>query len=96
MEIEIWELNNIIKAAAKAAVEEFRITQNPTSDEISEAQAFKSYGTGWLKHQTTIGAAKWKRKGAYKNSPKIYSRSQLNELKYGINPLLQVIHTSNK
>lgn len=32
MEIEIWELNNIIKAAAKAAVEEFRITQNPTSD----------------------------------------------------------------
>ena len=42
MEIEIWELNNIIKAAAKAAVEEFRITQNPTSDEISDHKLSKS------------------------------------------------------
>lgn len=91
MDIELWQLNNIVKAAAKEAVEEYRHNQNPTSDEITEKKAYLEFGEGWLDHQKAIGIAKWKRKGPYKNSPKVYSRRQLSELKYGPSPLLKAV-----
>lgn len=92
MELDLWQLNNIVKAAAKEAVDQFRVLQNPTSDEINERQAFREFGEAWVKHQRAIGALEApKRKGISKNSPKIYSRKRLTELKYGINPLLQAV-----
>lgn len=91
MEIELWQLNNIVKAAAKEAVDEYRYMENPTSDEITEAQAYREFGEGWIDHQKAIGAAKWKRKGVHKNSPKIYSRRQLRELKNGPSVLLKAV-----
>lgn len=92
MELELWQLNNIIKAAAKEAVEQFVLSQNPTSDEITARQAFKEFGEARVKHWESVGLLeKPKRKGVYKNSPKIYSRSKLRELKYGINPLLLAV-----
>ena len=94
MEVDLWQLKNIIRATAKEVVQEMMIQQNPTSDEITESQAYKEFGEGWLDHQKMIGAVKWVRKGAHKNSPKIYSRKQLNELKYGPDSLLMAI--SNK
>lgn len=91
MEIELWELNNIIQATAKATARAIKVEMNPTKDEITESDAYRTYGEGWLDHQKAIGAAKWKRKGVHKNSPKIYSRKQLDELKLGPDPLLKAI-----
>lgn len=92
MEISLWQLNNIIKAAAKEAVEQYALSLNPTEDEINERQAFKEFGEGWVKHQLAVGLLdKPVRKGVHKNSPKVYSRSKLKELKYGVNPLLQAV-----
>nr|DAZ44080.1 MAG TPA: hypothetical protein [Caudoviricetes sp.] len=92
MELDLWQLNNLVKAAAKEAVEQFRILQNPTSDEINESQAFREFGEAWVKHQRAIGALEAPiRKGVSKNSPKIYSRKRLTELKYGVSPLIQSV-----
>lgn len=91
MEVDIWQLKNIIRATAKEVVQEMIIQQNPSSDEITEKQAYREFGEGWLDHQKAIGAAKWIRKGIHKNSPKIYSRKQLNDLKYGPDNLLIAI-----
>lgn len=92
MEIDIWQLNNIVKAVAKETVEQYMILQNPTSDEINERQAFREFGEAWIKHQRAIGALEAPiRKGVSKNSPKIYSRKRLTELKYGVSPLLKSV-----
>lgn len=92
MELDLWQLNNIVKAAAKEAVDQFRVLQNPTCDEINERQAFREFGEAWVKHQRAIGALEAPiRKGVSKNSPKIYSRKRLTELKEGVNPLLQAV-----
>lgn len=92
MEIDLWQLNNIIKAAAKEAVEQYVLSVNPSVDEINERQAFKEFGEGWVKHQLSLGILeKPIRKGVHKNSPKVYSRSRLKELKFGVNPLLQAV-----
>ena len=92
MEISLWQLNNIVKAAAREAVEQYIISQNPSSDEITARQAFKEFGEGWVKHQESVGLLeKPTRKGVHKNSPLVYSRSKLRELKFGINPLLQAV-----
>ena len=91
MEIELWQLNNIIKAAAKEAVEQYVLSLNPSSDEITERQAYREFGEGWVKNQLAVGLLdKPVRKGTHKNSPKVYSRSKLKELKYG-NALLQAV-----
>lgn len=92
MELELWQLNNIIKAAAKEAVRQFQIQQNPESDEIKEREAFREFGRGWVLHQLAIGAIQPpKRAGNKPNSPKIYSRSELWSLKHGVDPLLVAV-----
>jgi hypothetical protein len=91
MEIELWQLNNIIKAAAEEAVKKYVIAQNPSDDEISERQAYREFGTGWVQNQVACGLIKPGRMGACKNSKKVYSRSALSELKYGVNPLLKSV-----
>lgn len=89
----MWQLKNIIEAAAKRAVEQFIIHQDPTKDEINERTAFKVYGRGNVLHWLTIGAlTPPKRQGASKNSPKIYSRSELNALRDGADPLISAIY----
>ena len=90
MEIEIWQLENIIRAAAKEAVEAFAIKKDPTIDEVSESQAQKlGFGRHWISNQCAIGALSWIRSGVHKNSPKIFSLKKLKELKNGVNPLLK-------
>lgn len=91
MEIELWQLNNIVKAAAREAVEQYVLSLNPSADEITERQAYREFGEGWVKNQLAVGLLeKPTRKGVHKNSPKVYSRSKLKELKYG-NALLQAV-----
>lgn len=92
MEIELWELKNIIKAAAEEAVKKYILSQTPTKDEITERQAYKEYGNAWVKNQVALGFIKPMRKGTAKNSPKVYLRSVLSELKHG-NPLLKSVAT---
>lgn len=91
MELELWQLKNIIKAAAEEAVKKYIISQDPTKDEISERQAYREFGEGWVQSLVASGQIKPVRKGECKNSRKIYSRSVLNELKYGLNPLLNSV-----
>ena len=91
MELELWQLNNIIKAAADEAVKKYIIAQNPTEDEISERQAYKEFGTGWVQSQVACGMVKPSRRGVCKNSKKVYSRSILSDLKNGVNPLLKAV-----
>lgn len=93
MEIELWQLQNIIKVTSKEAVEQFIIHQNPTLDEINERKAFDEFGRGWVIAQVASGLVTPMRRGKHKNSPKIYSRSQLKSLKYGADPLLKSIYT---
>ena len=75
MEIDVWQLQNIIKAAAKEAVSEYAISKDPVIDEITETQAIR-LGFG-------------RRTGVHRNSPKVYSLKKLKELKDGIDPLLK-------
>ena len=46
MEIELWELKNIVKAAAEEAVKKYILSQEPTKDEMTERQAKKEFGEG--------------------------------------------------
>ena len=90
MEIELWELKNIITAAAEEAVKKYILQQQPSKDEMTERQAFREFGEGWVNNQVALGLVKPFRKGTAKNSPKIYLRSVLHDLKNG-NPLLKSV-----
>lgn len=92
LELELWQLSNIMKATAREAVEEYRRMIDPSSDEITERKAQELYGRGWLDEQKALGRVTWIRAGKHKNSRKIYSISQLNSLKYGESPLLKAIY----
>ena len=89
MEIDAWQLQVLIREAAKEAVAEYARRLEPTKDEITYNQACREFGEGWLDHQIAIGAAKWVRKGVYKNSPKIFSRKALRDLKEGPSQVLR-------
>lgn len=91
MEIDIWQLNNIVKAAAEEAVKKYIISQDPTRDEITERQAYREFGRAWVCGQVALGLVKPLRRGTSRNSPKVYQRSVLAELKEGINPLLKAV-----
>ena len=91
MEIELWQLQNIIEAAAKKAVAEVMNRIHPGGDEINWRQACDIFGRGWLENAESLGLVKPIRAGKSKNSPKIYSRTLLMELKYGADPLLKAV-----
>jgi len=92
MELDVWQLQKIIRETAKETVKEMLAMQNPSKDEITERQAFREFGEGWVKHQRAIGVLEApKRKGVYPRSPKIYSRKRLSELKFGVSPLIKNI-----
>jgi hypothetical protein len=93
MELELWQLKNIIQAAAEEAVRKYIAMTNPTDDEISARQAYKEFGEGWVKSQVACGVIKPLRKGTSKNSKKVYSRYILYDLKNGANPLLKAVAT---
>ena len=50
MELDVWQLQKIIKAAAKEAVSEYAISKDPVIDEITETQAIRLgfVEGGWL------------------------------------------------
>lgn len=91
MVLDEWQLNNIIKAAAEEAVKAYIRMTDPTKDELTERQAYRMFGEGWVNHLVSTGTVKPRRKGVHKTSPKIYSRHELEGLKYGVNPLLKAV-----
>lgn len=91
MELELWQLQNIIEAAAKKAVAEVLNKIHPSEDEINERQAYREFGRGWVMNQLALGLVKPVRRGTAKNSPKIYSRLRLLELKNGADPLVSAV-----
>lgn len=91
MELELWQLKNIIQAAADEAVRKYIAQTNPTDDEISGRQAYREFGEGWVKSQVACGTVKPLRRGTSKNSKKVYSRSVLYGLKNGANHLIRAV-----
>lgn len=90
MELNVLQLQNIIRVTAKEAVREYVASTDPAIDEITETQAIRlGFGRRWLAHQCAKGALSWKRAGVHRNSPKIYSLKKLRELKNEIDPLLK-------
>lgn len=82
MEIDIYQLLEIIRVTARETVSEYIVSNDPTSDEVSESQAIKlKFGRKWLAHQCAIGALTWRRAGTNSRSQKIYSLKRLKELK---------------
>lgn len=90
MELNVLQLQNIIRVTAKEAVREYVASTDPVIDEITETQAIRlGFGRRWLAHQCAKGTLSWKRAGVHRNSPKIYSLKKLRELKNEIDPLLK-------
>ena len=56
MEIDAWQLQALIREAAREAVAEYARHLEPTKDEITYNQACREFGEGWLDHQIAIGA----------------------------------------
>ena len=84
MELDIWQIQNIIRAAAKEAVREYAISKDPTIDEVTQTQAIRlGFGRRWLKNKEDSGLLKRLRAGKHPNSPIVYSLKRLRELKDG-------------
>lgn len=90
MELDIWQLTTLVRSTAEEAVRQYRIAIDPSSDEITQREAARIYGVGWLKSQCARGMITWSRAGTAPNSKKIFSRKRLEELKNGdIDPILK-------
>jgi hypothetical protein len=50
---------------------------SPGMDEITQRQAYDEYGRPWVEKNTKRGLLRPRRKGAAKNSPLMYSRTEL-------------------
>ena len=95
MDIELWQLKNIIEATAKKAVAQVMLHLDPASDEMSARQAHEEFGKKFVDELEEAGLIKPRRKSVYKNSKKIYSRQELTEHKYGCDPLLTAIYNAS-
>ena len=65
MEIDAWQLQVLIREAAKEAVGEDAVNLEPNKDEITDKQDCSALGVVWLDHQIAIGSVKWVSKGVY-------------------------------
>jgi hypothetical protein len=74
LKTEILDLVNIIAAAA------IRL-QAPCDDEVTTRRAWREFGRTWLEYQVSRDRVKSRRKGPYKNSPVVFSRTELLALK---------------
>lgn len=73
-------MQEIVDMADFVAMAILRRTQ-PASDEISQREAFRTYGYGWIKLMSDRGLLESKRKGRARNSPIVYSRFQIEALR---------------
>lgn len=71
---EILDLADVIAAAAVRSL-------SPADDEMTTRQAWKEFDRTWLEYQVSQGRVKGHRKGKHKNSPIMYSRTELLALK---------------
>lgn len=71
---EILDLVDVIAAAAVRL-------QTPVEDELTRRQAWKEAGRTWLEYQISRDRIKGHRKGPYKNSPIVFSRTEILALK---------------
>ena len=71
------EILDIVEVIAAAAVRSL----SPADDEITTRQAWKEFDRTWLEYQISRGRATGRRKGMHKNSPIMFSRTELLALK---------------
>lgn len=62
----------------------------PISDELTTRQAYEKFGRRWVDRQIKQGNIKGHRKGPAVNSPVIYSRFELMDLKQAEERLLTI------
>ena len=80
------ELNTIlsyIDETIERMFKKYLAKPNPSEDEMTERQAFKEFGRGWVVNQIALGKVEPLRAGKHKTSRKVYYRSQLLALKGG-------------
>lgn len=78
------ELNQICAYIDEALERKFRkfITiLKPECDEMSERQAYREFGRGWVMNKVALGLVVPVRAGKHERSRKVYSRARLTELK---------------
>lgn len=84
-EINITQLTNEfarnIKEHALLAAMAFSAAYGLKSDDISELQAYRKYGRGWICDRRDRGQLHFHRAGAMQNSPKYYSVFEIECLK---------------
>ena len=74
IKIEILDLADIIAAAALRKL-------RPAEDDLTMRQAYKEFDRAWLEYHVSRHRIKGRRKGPHKNSPIIFSRTELLALK---------------
>ena len=71
---EILDLAEVIAAAALRSL-------SPAKDELTTRQAWNEFDRTWLDYQLSRNRVRGRRKGPHKNSPVMFSRTELLALK---------------
>jgi len=79
--LDLFELKNLIMEMSEIGAANYAKNAAPTSDYISEREAFRRFGEGNVKGWAIAGMVKFKRMGSGKNSKKRYSYSELLTVK---------------
>jgi len=81
MELTVIELEMIIEKCAQRVLEAARIGITPIKDKISQRQAFEEFREVNVRSWYNEGLLKKVESGPYPNSPKKYSRIELETIK---------------
>lgn len=77
----VFELKRYIMEAADMAVAALERRQAPKLDGLTTRQAYERFGRRWVARQVKLGRIRGRRRGEYKQSPIIFSLSELLALK---------------
>ena len=84
------EILDLVEVIAAAAVRKLA----PAEDEITMRQAWKEFDRTWLDYQISRNRVSGRRKGRHKNSPIMYSRTELLALKEAERRRAQMVRRS--
>lgn len=77
MQIELYQLKNIIMTASRLGATMVLTEMNPASDNLSQREAWKLYGRSRVEKWVEQGLLKPRREGASANCKKYFSRTDL-------------------
>lgn len=89
--LEPYQLKALLLATAETAIERYMRKNEPKKDLISQRQAFSLYGEGSVKRWERAKQLTTLRGGPTKNSPILYSKSEMQAIFSAENLLMQKI-----